>query len=75
MLIEVDRPDASDPMVLVGNPVKLSAAAEGPLERFPMLGEHTREVLAHELELASEEIEALAARGVLRLGGPKSEGG
>lgn len=73
MLIEVDRPDSPDPMVLVGNPVKLSAAAEGPLERFPMLGEHTREVLSSELGLSNEEIDALAGSGVLRLGGPKPD--
>ena len=70
MLIDVDRPDADTPFQVVGNPVKLSAAPEGPVRRFPMLGEHTAEVLRQELDLDDTEIANLAERGVVRLGGP-----
>ena len=70
MLIEVDRPDAEKPMQVVGNPVKFSRSPEGPVERFPMLGEQTDAILRAELGLAAEEIEALARDGIVGLGGP-----
>ena len=41
MLIEVPRTDAERPFLVVGNPVKLSRVAEGPVRRFPSLGQHT----------------------------------
>ncbi|MEM9176897.1 MAG: CoA transferase [Myxococcota bacterium] len=69
MLIEVDRPDADTPFRVVGNPVKLSASPEGPVTRFPMLGEHTREVLREELGLDDDALADLAERGILHLGG------
>lgn len=69
MLIEVDRPDADTPFHVVGNPVKLSAAPEGPITRFPRLGEHTAAVLARELGLAEDAIARLAADRVIRLDG------
>ena len=65
MLIEVPRPDAERPMLVVGNPVKLSRVAEGPVGSFPGLGEHTDEVLREILSLSDDEIAALRARGVL----------
>jgi crotonobetainyl-CoA:carnitine CoA-transferase CaiB-like acyl-CoA transferase len=70
MLIDVDRPDADSTFQVVGNPVKLSGAPEGPIERFPMLGEHTAEILKQELGLTQAELATFAADGVLRLGGP-----
>src|SRR5690606_32603555 len=52
MLVEVPRPDGDGKPVLVpGNPVKMSKVAEGPESRVPWLGEHTDEVLAAELGL------------------------
>jgi formyl-CoA transferase len=48
-----------------GNPVKLSKVAEGPETRVPWLGEHTDEVLAAELGLSAERLEALRAAGVI----------
>ena len=69
MLIEVDRPDADAPFQVVGNPVKLSASPEGPVQRFPMLGEHTAEVLREELGLDTDELADLARLGIVRLGG------
>jgi crotonobetainyl-CoA:carnitine CoA-transferase CaiB-like acyl-CoA transferase len=73
MLIEVDRPDADKPIQIVGNPVKLSGISEGPVRRFPMLGEQTADVLREELALSDEEIERLAERGVIELGGARSD--
>ena len=64
MLIEVprhDRPDDHPPMLIHGNPIKLSGTAEGPVERFPMVGQHTDEVLTTELGLGAEELARLRA--------------
>ncbi len=65
MLIEVPRPDADDPLLLVGNPVKLSRVAEGPIRGMPRLGEHTREVLTETLGLGEGELSELTERGVI----------
>lgn len=65
MLIEVPRPDRDKPMQVVGNPVKLSRVAEGPVQRFPRLGEHTERVLRDTLGLPDDEIESLRDEGVI----------
>ena len=66
MLVEMERPDGVDQPVLVpGNPVKLSRVAEGPERRPPWLGEHTDEVLSAELGLTSSQIDGLRDRGVI----------
>ncbi len=67
MLIEMDRPDPSsgDPVLIPGNPIKMSRTQEGPETRVPWLGEHTDEILAAELGLDAEAIEALRANGVV----------
>jgi crotonobetainyl-CoA:carnitine CoA-transferase CaiB-like acyl-CoA transferase len=65
MLIEVPRPDAEKPYLVVGNPVKMSRLAEGPASRFPRLGEHTDEVLRGVLSLRDDEIEALRKQGAI----------
>jgi formyl-CoA transferase len=65
MLIEVPRPDSDRPMLVVGNPVKMSNVAEGPVRSFPGLGEHTDELLREILELDERELAELRARGVL----------
>jgi formyl-CoA transferase len=65
MLIEVPRTDAPDPYLVVGNPVKLSRAAEGPIARVPRLGAHTDEVLRELLALDEAELAALRAQGAI----------
>ena len=66
MLVEMPRPDGvDDPVLVPGNPVKLSATAEGPETRLPWLGEHTDEVLADELGLDADAVAALRADGVI----------
>lgn len=64
MLIEVERPDGEQPMLVVGNPVKLSRVAEGPVRRFPLLAEHTDDVL-REAGIEPMEIERLRRAGAL----------
>ena len=66
MLVEVPRTDGvPQPVLVPGNPVKLSAVAEGPETRVPWLGEHTDELLRTELGLTDDEIKTLRADGVL----------
>jgi crotonobetainyl-CoA:carnitine CoA-transferase CaiB-like acyl-CoA transferase len=66
MLVEVPRTDGVDQPVLVpGNPVKLSAVAEGPERRVPWLGEHTDAVLRAELGLGDDELAMLRAAGTI----------
>jgi formyl-CoA transferase len=65
MLIAVPRPDADADFVVVGNPIKMSRLAEGPLERFPSLGEHTDAVLRETLDMDDEELRALREAGVI----------
>lgn len=66
MLVEMPRTDGVEqPVLIPGNPVKLSDVAEGPEVRVPWLGEHTDEVLSTELELDDETIAGLRSRGVI----------
>jgi crotonobetainyl-CoA:carnitine CoA-transferase CaiB-like acyl-CoA transferase len=69
MLVEAPRPDDPDgkqgPILVPGNPVKLSKVAEGPETRVPWLGEHTDQVLTAELGLADGDLADLRAAGVI----------
>jgi crotonobetainyl-CoA:carnitine CoA-transferase CaiB-like acyl-CoA transferase len=65
MLHEVPRPDGGRDMLVVGNPVKLSRVAEGPLAPFPSLGEHTDRVLRAELGIGDDALARLRERGVI----------
>jgi CoA:oxalate CoA-transferase len=50
---------------LAGNPIKSSAEGPTPTVPAPALGEHTRELLTELLGSSAEELDALAARGVI----------
>ena len=66
MLVEMPRTDGVDQPILVpGNPVKLSKMAEGPETRVPWVGEHTSELLASELGLGEAELASLRERGII----------
>jgi crotonobetainyl-CoA:carnitine CoA-transferase CaiB-like acyl-CoA transferase len=66
MLVEMPRTDEVDePVLIPGNPVKLSDMAEGPETRIPWVGEHTDEVLATELGLDADRLARLRAAGVI----------
>jgi len=53
------------PVLIPGNPVRLSDMAIGPDQRAPWLGEHTDEVLGDELGLSASELERLRGTGVI----------
>ena len=66
MLVEMERTDGgAEPVLVPGNPVKLSKVSEGPETRVPWVGEHTADVLTAELGLASAELDGLRNRGVI----------
>lgn len=66
MLVEMPRSDGlADPVLVPGNPVKMTGVAEGPETRVPWLGEHTDEVLAAELGLSASQLAQLRADGVI----------
>jgi crotonobetainyl-CoA:carnitine CoA-transferase CaiB-like acyl-CoA transferase len=66
MLVAMERTDGvAEPVLIPGNPVKLSAVGEGPENRVPWVGEHTGEVLQAELGLSDGELQELRAAGVV----------
>ena len=66
MLVEHPRVDGvEEPVLVPGNPIKLSGVAEGPDARVPWLGEHTVEVLTGLLGLTAAEVDALVDEGVV----------
>lgn len=65
MLVAMDRTDdVEEPVLVPGNPIKLSKMVDGGDTRVPWHGEHTREVLATELGLSESELDALGDEGV-----------
>ena len=66
MLVEMPRTDGdADPVLIPGNPVKLTNVSEGPETRVPWLGEHTDEVLTTELGLTPDDLAKLRANGTI----------
>ena len=66
MLVEMQRTDdGPDPVLIPGNPVKMSKVTEGPETRIPWVGEHTAAVLQHELNLSDADIASLRDDGVI----------
>jgi crotonobetainyl-CoA:carnitine CoA-transferase CaiB-like acyl-CoA transferase len=66
MLVEIPRTDGvAQPVLAPGNPVRLSAVPREPARRPPWLGEHTDQVLATELGLGADQVEALRSGGVI----------
>ena len=64
MLVEMPRTDGvDDPVLVPGNPVKLSKMAEGPETRVPWVGEHTEDVLRERLGLRRRGARSAPGRG------------
>lgn len=62
-LVEVDHPERGS-YLTVGNPIKLSDN-EVAVERSPLLGEHTEDILASVLGLSEQEIATIKASGAV----------
>jgi crotonobetainyl-CoA:carnitine CoA-transferase CaiB-like acyl-CoA transferase len=66
MLVEMPRTDGVDqPILIPGNPIKMSAVADGPDQRVPWLGEHTDALLRAELGLDDDALATLHADGTI----------
>jgi len=67
MLVRIPRTDGvADPVVVPGNPVKMTGMADGPDTMPPMLGQHTDSVLTTELGMNADDIAQLRSAGVIR---------
>ena len=62
-IVEVDHPERGK-YLTVGNPVKLSDSPS-EVERSPLLGEHTNEILRTVVGLTDEEIEGAREEGAI----------
>jgi len=65
MLLRIPRPDSDEPMLVVGNPIKMSGTPERPPRRWPTLGEHTAKVLRTELGLSDDDLRALREKKIV----------
>jgi crotonobetainyl-CoA:carnitine CoA-transferase CaiB-like acyl-CoA transferase len=66
MLVEVPRNDGVEqPVLVAGNPIKMSKVAEGPEGWYPRLGEHTEALLRELLQLGDEDLRALREAGAI----------
>ena len=64
MAVPMDH-SGGDPVLVPGNPVKMSGFEPAALHRVPWLGEHTDEVLAAELDLGASRLAELRQLGVI----------
>jgi crotonobetainyl-CoA:carnitine CoA-transferase CaiB-like acyl-CoA transferase len=64
MVVELEHPGCQGPKAIAGTPIKLTATPASVRTRAPLLGEHTREVLAS-LGYSQEEIQRLHTLGVV----------
>lgn len=58
MLVTIDHPSVG-PVQYPGNPLKLRGTPPQPVQRAPLLGEHTEEILKEVLHLSADEIQTL----------------
>ena len=66
MIVAFPRTDGiNKPILIPGNPIKMSKVSEGPEMRVPWVGEHTNEVLTEELGLSEAELENLKKTGII----------
>jgi crotonobetainyl-CoA:carnitine CoA-transferase CaiB-like acyl-CoA transferase len=66
MLVEIERADGVDqPVLVAGNPIKMSKVAEGPERDIPYMGQHTSSVLSSVLGLHPTEIAELVSEGII----------
>jgi crotonobetainyl-CoA:carnitine CoA-transferase CaiB-like acyl-CoA transferase len=62
--VEVDHPEAG-PLPYTREPFRMMASPAVPVQRAPLLGEHTDTVLQHDLGLNAADLDALRRHGVV----------
>jgi formyl-CoA transferase len=62
-VVEVDHPERG-PYLTVGNPIKLSDSPSD-VERSPLMGEHTEEILKDIVGLSDQEIKDAKEEGAI----------
>src|SRR5262249_44093037 len=65
MLVEIPRDDGLPPVLVPGNPVRMSKVAQGPESRPPWLGEDTDDILGDLLGLSDTDRKSLRDAGVI----------
>ena len=65
MKIQMDHPLSTEPVNLIGNPIKMSATPATYRRPPPTMGEHTDDVLSDLLGLHDDELASLKERGVI----------
>jgi len=71
MVVEMPRTDGvAEPVLVGGNPIKLSRMQEGPDRQVPLLGEHTAEVLTELLGVDGATVAGWVADGVVQSAAP-----
>lgn len=66
MICEIPVEGRDGPVRVHGNPIKFSSSPEGPAAKWPLLGEHTEDVLRTDLGLSDADLEALRSDEVIR---------
>lgn len=67
MIVSIPRTDGvTEPILVAGNPIKMSRVAEGPEASFPLLGADTDDILRETLCLDQSTIDSLRQAGVIR---------
>ncbi len=66
MICEIPVEGRDEPVRVHGNPIKFSGSGEGPARKWPLIGEHTEDLLRADLGLSQADLEALRDERVIR---------
>ena len=66
MICEIPVEGRDTPVRIHGNPIKFSASPEGPVDKWPLIGEHTEDLLRSDLGLSDADLEALRSDDIIR---------
>jgi formyl-CoA transferase len=65
MIVEVPVEGRDEPVRVHGNPIKFSGSPEGPVKKWPLVGEHTQDVLQSDLGISDGDLAELRSEGVI----------
>jgi len=66
MICEIPVEGRDTPVRIHGNPIKFSNSPEGPVDKWPLIGEHTEDLLRSDLGLSDADLEALRSDDIIR---------